>query len=163
MRVGPDGAVVCPARLSGAGVRLRGYNRLDDDVVAAVAELRQRGVTKVVLVGSSVGGTAVLVAATRIRPAVGGVASLSGTAVFMNMDARVAVPRLRVPALFMAARQDGPFAGAARGLYGAAGTHDKQLLVLSSNAHGTNLLSFGNEGGKAQATLRGFITAHLDR
>jgi pimeloyl-ACP methyl ester carboxylesterase len=50
----------------------RGYNRLDDDVVAAVAELRRRGVTKVVLVGSSMGGTAVLLAATRIRPAVAG-------------------------------------------------------------------------------------------
>jgi hypothetical protein len=58
---------------------------------------------------------------------------------------------------------DGPFAGAARALYGAAGTRDKQLLVLSSNAHGTNLLSFGDEGGKAQATLRGFITAHMGR
>jgi pimeloyl-ACP methyl ester carboxylesterase len=53
----------------------RGYNRLDDDVVAAVAELRRRGVTKVVLVGSSMGGTAVLLAATRIRPAVAGVAT----------------------------------------------------------------------------------------
>jgi Serine aminopeptidase, S33 len=141
----------------------RGYNRLDDDVVAAVAELRRRGVTKVVLVGSSMGGTAVLLAATRIRPAVAGVASLSGPAVFMNMDARAAAPWLRVPALFMAARGDGPFANAARGLYGAAGTHDKQLLVLSSAAHGTNLLSFGHEAGKARATLRGFITAHLDR
>ena len=141
----------------------RGYNRLDDDVVAAVAELRRRGVTKVVLVGSSMGGTAVLLAATRIRPAVAGVASLSGPAVFMNMDARAAAPWLRVPALFMAARGDGPFANAARGLYGAAGTRDKQLLVLSSAAHGTNLLSFGHEAGKARATLRGFITAHLDR
>ncbi len=46
----------------------RNYNRLDYDVVAAVAELRRRGVTKVVLVGSSMGGTAVLVAAARIRP-----------------------------------------------------------------------------------------------
>jgi pimeloyl-ACP methyl ester carboxylesterase len=141
----------------------RGYNRLDDDVVATVAELRRRGVTKVVLVGSSMGGTAVLLAATRIRPAVAGVASLSGPAEFMNMDVRTAVPRLRVPALFMAARRDGPFADAARGLFGAASTRDKQLLVLSSAAHGTNLLTFGNEGGKARVTLRGFITAHLRR
>jgi dienelactone hydrolase len=47
-------------------------DRLDDDVVAAVAELRRRGVTRVVLVGSSMGGTAVLVAATRIQPTVAG-------------------------------------------------------------------------------------------
>jgi pimeloyl-ACP methyl ester carboxylesterase len=105
----------------------------------------------------------VLLAATRIRPAVAGVASLSGPAVFFGMDARAAAPRLRVPALFMAARGDGSFAGVARGLYGAAATRDKQLLVLSSAAHGTNLLSFGDEAVKARATLRGFVTAHLDR
>jgi pimeloyl-ACP methyl ester carboxylesterase len=138
-------------------------DRLDDDVVAAVAEFRRRGAARVVLVGSSMGGTAVLVAAGRIRPAVAGVVSLSGAAVFGDIDARVVVPRLRVPALFMAAERDGPFATAARGLYGAAGTRDKRLLVLSSAAHGTNLLSFGRESARARAALRRFITAHLDR
>ena len=138
-------------------------DRLDDDVVAAAGELRRRGVAKVVLVGSSMGGTAMLVAAGRVRPPVAGVVSLSGAAAFADMDARVVVPRLRVPALFMAAKGDGPFPAAARGLYGAAGTRDKQLLVLSSAAHGTNLLSFGREAGKARAALRRFITTHLDR
>jgi len=138
-------------------------DRLDDDVIAAVRELRRRGVARVVLVGSSMGGTAVLVAAGRIRPMVAGVVSLSGAAVFAGMDARVVVPRLRVPALFIAAKGDGPFPAAARGLYGAAGTRDKELLMLSSAAHGTNLLWFGREGGKARAVLRRFITAHLDR
>ena len=38
-------------------------DQVDDDVVAAVAELRRRGVARVVLVGASMGGTAVLVAA----------------------------------------------------------------------------------------------------
>jgi pimeloyl-ACP methyl ester carboxylesterase len=135
----------------------------DLDVIAAAAELRRRGVTRVVLVGSSMGGTAALVAAGRIRPAVAGVVSLSGAAVFGGMDARTVVPHLRVPALFMAARRDGPFATAALGLYGAAATRDKQLLVLTSAAHGTNLLSFGPKAGKARATMRHFITAHLDQ
>ena len=138
-------------------------DRLDDDVVAAAGELRRRGVARVVLVGSSMGGTAMLVAAGRVRPPVAGVVSLSGAAVFADMDAREVVPRLRVPAFFMAAKGDGPFPPAARGLYGAAGTRDKQLLVLSSAAHGTNLLSFGREAGKARAALRRFVTAHLDR
>jgi dienelactone hydrolase len=138
-------------------------DRLDDDVVAAAGELRRRGVARVLLVGSSMGGTAVLVAAGRIRPVVAGVVSLSGAAVFGGMDARTVVPRLRVPALFMAAKGDGPFPAAARGLYGATASRDKQLLVLSSAAHGTNLLSLGREGPKARAVLRRFITAHLDR
>jgi pimeloyl-ACP methyl ester carboxylesterase len=82
----------------------RDYSRLDHDVAAAVTQLRRRGVTRVVLVGSSMGGTAVLVAAARIRPPVAGVVSLSGPAEFGDMDASAAVARLRVPALFMAAR-----------------------------------------------------------
>jgi dienelactone hydrolase len=79
-------------------------DRLDDDVIAAVGQLRRRDVARVVLVGSSMGGTAVLVAATRIRPPVAGVVSLSGPVVFGDLDARAAVGRLRVPALFVAAR-----------------------------------------------------------
>ena len=70
-------------------------DRVDDDVVAAVAELRRRGVARVVLVGSSMGGTAVLVAAARIRPAVAGVVSLSELAVLRDLDARTAVAPLR--------------------------------------------------------------------
>jgi dienelactone hydrolase len=140
-----------------------GQDRLDEDVTAAVAELRRRGVARTVLVGASMGGTAVLVAASRIRPAVAGVVSLSGPAEFGDLDARTVAPGLRVPVLFMAARGDGSFAADARGLYRAAGTREKRLLVLASAAHGTNLLSYGREGGKARAALRGFITAHLDR
>jgi pimeloyl-ACP methyl ester carboxylesterase len=41
--------------------------RVDTDVVAAAAEPRRRGADRIVLVGSSMGGTAVLSAATRIR------------------------------------------------------------------------------------------------
>jgi hypothetical protein len=48
-------------------------------------------------------------------------------------------------------------------LSGAAGTRDKELLMLSSAAHGTNLLQFGPEGAKARAVLHRFITTHLDR
>jgi dienelactone hydrolase len=74
---------------------LHDQDRVDDDVVAAVAELRRRGVARVVLVGSSMGGTAVLVAAARIRPAVAGVVSLSELAVLRDLDARTAVAPLR--------------------------------------------------------------------
>jgi pimeloyl-ACP methyl ester carboxylesterase len=116
---------------------------------------------RVVLVGSSVGGTAALVAAASLRPPVAGVVSVSGAAVVLGLDARPAMPRLRVPALFMAARGDEGFASAARGLYGAAGARDKRLVVLSSAAHGTNLLTFGSEGAVARKTLRRFVAVHL--
>jgi pimeloyl-ACP methyl ester carboxylesterase len=41
--------------------------RVVDDLVAAVAQLRQRGVTRVALVGASMGGSAALIAATRVK------------------------------------------------------------------------------------------------
>jgi pimeloyl-ACP methyl ester carboxylesterase len=51
--------------------------RVVDDLAAAVAELRRRGATRVALVGASMGGAAVLIAATRVQPPVAAVVSLS--------------------------------------------------------------------------------------
>jgi hypothetical protein len=47
--------------------------RVIDDIAAAVAELRRRGVTRVALVGASMGGAAVLIAGTRVQPPVAAV------------------------------------------------------------------------------------------
>ena len=53
--------------------------RVVDDLAAAVAELRRRGVTRVALVGASMGGAAVLIAGTRVQPPVAAVVSVSGS------------------------------------------------------------------------------------
>jgi alpha-beta hydrolase superfamily lysophospholipase len=49
-----------------------GDDRVDIDVAAAAEQLRRRGADRIVLIGSSMGGTAVLAAATRVRPPVAG-------------------------------------------------------------------------------------------
>ena len=80
-------------RLAAAGYRaltidFRGFGastggaayRYDRDVAAATARLRADGATRVELVGASMGGTAVLVAASTIAPSVDEVVSLSGPA-----------------------------------------------------------------------------------
>src|SRR5215218_10839646 len=51
--------------------------RVVEDLDAAAAELRRRGVTRVALVGASMGGAAVLIAGTRVQPPVAAVVSLS--------------------------------------------------------------------------------------
>ena len=89
-------------------------SRVDNDVVAATAELRRRGVDRVVLVGSSMGGTAVLAAATRIHPPVAGVVSLSGPSGYGGVEAGAAMARLRVPVLFVVGADD-PFHRAGAG------------------------------------------------
>ena len=121
----------------------RGGNgpRLDLDVAAAVAHFRGEGVKRVVLVGSSMGGTAVLVAAARIRPAVAGVVSLSGPARYGGMDALAAVRASRVPVRFIADRKDGVFGADAQRLYHAAVARDKGIFLATSGLHGSSLLA----------------------
>ena len=113
---------------------------MDLDIAAAVARLRVDGVTRLTLVGASMGGTAVLVAAARIRPPVDGVVSLSGPARYAGLDALKAVARSRVPVRFLADTKDGAFADDARKLYRAAAAPDKALRLFARGLHGQQLL-----------------------
>jgi pimeloyl-ACP methyl ester carboxylesterase len=137
--------------------------RLDTDVVAAAEQLRRRGADTVVLVGSSMGGTAALAAAARIRPPVAGVVSLSGPATFEGVDARAAVARLRVPVLFVASSDDHPFVDDARAMYRMARVRDKRLLVVAGVNHGTSMLDVGDDAPKVLSALRGFVAHHANR
>jgi pimeloyl-ACP methyl ester carboxylesterase len=130
------------------------------DVVAAAEQLRRRGADTVVLVGSSMGGTAVLAAAGQIRPPVAGVVSLSGPANYEGVDAKAPVERLRVPLLFVASGDDHPFVDDARALYRLARVRDKRLLVAEGVNHGTSMLEFGDAAPKVRAAVRAFIARH---
>jgi pimeloyl-ACP methyl ester carboxylesterase len=134
--------------------------RIDTDVVAAASQLRQRGAKTIVLIGSSMGGTAVLSAATRVRPPVAGVVSLSGPASFQGVDAGAAMPRLQVPVLFVAAADDHPFVDDAKTMHRTAPVADKRLLVIPGGGHGTSLLEFGEDAPMVLATVRKFIAEH---
>jgi pimeloyl-ACP methyl ester carboxylesterase len=131
------------------------------DMVAAAAELRRRGVTRMVLVGSSMGGTAAIAAAAEITPPVAGVVSLSGPEEYQGADAASAAPRLRVPVLFIVAEDDPPFDDDARALYQAVPGHDKRLVVLEGGGHGTSLLEFGDQAVRVRAELDRFLAANL--
>jgi pimeloyl-ACP methyl ester carboxylesterase len=133
---------------------------VDADVVAAAGQLRHRGADRIVLIGSSMGGTAVLSAAARIRPPVAGVVSLSGPAAFQGVDAGAAVARLRVPVLLVAAADDHPFVDDARAMYRVAPVRDKRLLVVGGGGHGTGLLEFGADAPRVQAAVRRFVAGH---
>jgi dienelactone hydrolase len=147
--------------------------RVVDDIAAAVAELRRRGVTRVGLVGASMGGAAVLIAGTRVRPPVAAVVSLSGEADPTNLvggiplDAGAAVKRLKVPTTLVVASNDryAPV-DQTRAMYRAITTHDKQLLVLTGPSfdgrHGWDLLtdSAGDRSTSVAAKVAAFLTAH---
>lgn len=112
----------------------------DRDVAAAVARLRADGTKRIELVGASMGGTAVLVAASRIKPPVNGVVSLSGPARYNGLDGVRAVRRSRVPVRFIADREDGAFASDARALLEASASRDKALYITADHLHGSAIL-----------------------
>jgi pimeloyl-ACP methyl ester carboxylesterase len=116
-------------------------SRLDLDVAAAVARLRADGATRVKLVGASMGGTAVLVAASRITPPVDGVVSLSGPTYFRGLNAVQAVRRSRVPVRFLVSRGEARFAGNATYLMRAAAAKDKAILRVFNGGHGSSILT----------------------
>lgn len=122
--------------------------RLAGDVAGAVRYVRARGATRVFLVGASMGGTAVLVAAANVKPAVAGVVSLSGPRSSGGVDAEAAVPRLHVPVLYVVAEEDagGGFAADARALYDRTASSDKAIEVLPGFSHGVSLVAFPGPG-----------------
>jgi pimeloyl-ACP methyl ester carboxylesterase len=136
----------------------RGYpanNRPGGDVAGAVREARRLGAKKVFLVGASLGGSAVLQAASNVAPRVAGVVSVSGAADLSR--AIESVPHLAVPVLYIAGSDDRDFAADARRLYAATPKRYGKLLLLDDFRHGTALVG-GN--AKASRAIETFLRAH---
>jgi pimeloyl-ACP methyl ester carboxylesterase len=131
--------------------------RVDLDVAAGVRELRRRGAKSVVLAGGSYGAMASIAAGSFIRPAVDGVVPVSPGVSFRDLDAEASARRLNVPTLFVVAQEDADFpqaAQAARTLYEATATQEKQLLVVAGYGHGSAVLS---QSPEARAAVDRFI------
>jgi pimeloyl-ACP methyl ester carboxylesterase len=145
-------------QLAAAGTRVLAFDfpstsHLDRYVLAAVAELRRQGAHSIALAGASMGGTAVLVAASR-GSKLSRVASLSGPRNLEGLAAGRAVPHVGVPMLFVAGKEDAPYVDDARAMYRAA-TGDKELLVVPGSDHGTDLLDDEQVSDQLLAFLAG--------
>jgi pimeloyl-ACP methyl ester carboxylesterase len=131
------------------------------DVVAAAAFLRQNGAQKVLLIGASRGGTAVLVAAPAIQPPVAGVISLSGPKTLGAMDAFAAVGTFTVPVLFIAAALDSGFFEDAQLLYRAAPPAMAKLVTVEGRGHGEDFpLGSAASSARAMMAVDEFLAAH---
>lgn len=134
----------------------RPSQQLQNDVLAAAAELRREGSTKVAALGASMGGTAVLVAAAQRGARLAGVVSLSGATGFRGLDALGAAKRLTVPVRFAASKGDVSFALGARELMKAAAAKDKALLLVPGGIHGSSMLD-----GPYRLRVRSFVLGFL--
>jgi pimeloyl-ACP methyl ester carboxylesterase len=114
-------------------------SRQPADVIAAAKLSRSLGAKKVVVVGASMGGTAVVAAAANARTVVDGVVSVSAPTSYGRMDGLAAARRLQMPVLYLVGEGDEGFVEHARLLYEATASADKRLEILDSPQHGVFL------------------------
>jgi pimeloyl-ACP methyl ester carboxylesterase len=133
------------------------------DIGGGAAELRRLGARRVIAIGSSMGGTAVVVAGATHAYHLAGVVSLSGAGLFWGINAIQAARHLTIPVRFLAARQDLPFADAARAMAKQAPSKDKALLILPGDTHGTSLLEDPGTATRARAFVFAFLRQIAER
>ncbi len=150
-------ALVYDSRPIGAG---RTPVHLERDVVGAEHELVRRGVKRVIVGGASAGGTAAMTAAALIpRSVLAGVIVLSSPRQFVGIDAEAAARRVTAPSFFGVGSRDSAFVDEVRKLDAASAAKRKQLLVVASSGHGTQLLDTSWAPASFRTSLLKFIAA----
>ncbi len=108
------------------------------DTIEAAMKMGQSGVQKVVLIGGSAGGLAVLRAGLDARAGADGIVCLSGSG---STEITESVVGLQAPVLFVTARDDSPAFQLADELYDAAtGAQSRKLVLLDGALHADKLL-----------------------
>lgn len=146
----------------GFGVSTPGSASNPQQVAMAARALRDDGATAIVLIGASMGGTAVLAAAPTITPAPIAVVSLSAPAVF-SANALDAAPKLTMPVLYAAGEFESSFADSARELHALTPkSTGSELLLVATDWHGVFLLTPGVSGvlDGARTKVAAFLAAH---
>lgn len=122
------------------------------DLLGGVRYLRRHGVTKVVLIGSSMGATASVVAAAQHPAGVAGVIALSGPVMCCGLRTNTSLVRsIRMPILFVVGRRDAGLVRATR-TWGRWAGSSAQTVILPSGEHGLDLLHFATPPVRRRAT-----------
>jgi pimeloyl-ACP methyl ester carboxylesterase len=142
--------------------------RYDQDVLAAAGQLRARGASTVLLLGSMLGGLASLVAASNADPPVAGVIDMAGSTTMSGLDTDAAVKRLKVPVLFIAAERDTHVDHPHLRQLAASATgapEHRVVVIAGSAAHPTNLVDPEQEpqAPAVRAMVEQFLAAHARR
>jgi pimeloyl-ACP methyl ester carboxylesterase len=134
-----------------------------DDVIAAATWLRSHGTPLVVLMGASLGGAAVIVAAAKMPPRPAGVIDLSGPRSFAGLEALQAAPDITAPILFAVGEQDAPFAADTRAIRKAARSATTTLVTVPGRDHGVSLVQQGPGWTNVRTAVRTFLRQVLRR
>jgi dienelactone hydrolase len=118
-------------------------SKLDVDLRAAIAFVGNLGATRIILLGSSMGGTATLKVAASQQ--VTAVITLSAPQEFGVNVSDAEVEAIKAPKLFVNSKDDG-FASDTMHMYSVA-TPPKEIQMYPGSAHGTSIFDAGGENG----------------
>jgi alpha-beta hydrolase superfamily lysophospholipase len=134
---------------------------LGNDLAAAVAQARARGARQVFLVGSSMGGAAIVQNTSALH--VTGRISLSGTRLWpgYGVNDYAALPQIQDPFLYVGSRDDSraPLREAL-GIFRRVGATDKQKVFYPGGFHGWEILEDAPEAKHARALVLDWIAKH---
>jgi len=125
---------------------------LDTDLAAAVDRARAAGAATIVIVGASMGGTAVLEGGARLGAE--GVVAISAPAEFLGLDGGAGAALLDVPTLLVDSTGDHPYIDDLTAIDARTGA---SLVTYDGSAHGTAI--FATHG----AELISLIVEFVDR
>ncbi len=129
------------------------------DVLAAYDFFKKEGVEDIILIGASMGGTAVLKVAA--QKDVKGVISMSGPLNWkqMGLSAEEEIKLIEEPKLFMASEGDSSAKDSANLMYELSG-EPKQIEIYSGSEHGTNMF-LGENREQVKRDIINFIEENL--
>jgi pimeloyl-ACP methyl ester carboxylesterase len=134
---------------------------LGKDLASAVAHARQTGAERVFLIGSSMGGAAIVQNTSALR--VEGRISLSGTRLWpgFGINNPAGVARIRAPFLYVGSRDDwrAPLKEAL-GIFRRVGAADKRTAFYPGSDHGWQLLDSARFAPKARSLVLRWLESH---
>ena len=133
-------------------------DNIDRDVQAALGFLKSKGVSKVFLIGASMGGTASLKVASREE--VAGVITLSAPWAIEGLNVQEEITAVLAPKLFIAARDD-LFHARSVDFFDQTASDPKERQIVDGGAHGTDLL-FGDSGPRVQGLMVDFLRRYAE-
>jgi dienelactone hydrolase len=107
----------------------------------------------VVVIGASMGGTAVVTAAGTPTSGINGVVSISAPASYLSADAEAAAAHVKVPVLFAASRSDQSYAQVAQTMSKSCGCAYPKVFLFDGSLHGIELLRDTSDGPPLRAGI----------
>ena len=150
----------CPGGSAGGNAGCSGGSKdipkISEDVVAAATYLRHTGVSRVMLVGASMGGTASLLAAAQPEVDPSAIVTLSAPLSFEGLTIDpTTLQNVETPKLFIAGTGDATAAQAAQSLYDQA-LGSRRVEIEPTDDHGTDLLT-GTRGEEVQKLITNYL------